>query len=52
MGQTLSEPVTNKETAICQDDNYKVNLCDDSCERILLDSPDYCVVIIYNPPVP
>jgi hypothetical protein len=25
MGQTLSEPVTNKETAICQDDNYKVN---------------------------
>lgn len=24
MGQTLSEPVTNKETAICQDDNYKV----------------------------
>jgi hypothetical protein len=26
MGQTLSEPVTNKETAICQDDNYKVNI--------------------------
>lgn len=25
MGQTLSEPVTNKETAICQDDFYKVN---------------------------
>lgn len=25
MGQTLSEPVTNKETAICQDDNYKVS---------------------------
>lgn len=25
MGQTLSEPVTNKETAICQDDYYKVN---------------------------
>ncbi|KAG5680583.1 hypothetical protein PVAND_010080 [Polypedilum vanderplanki] len=24
MGQTLSEPVTAKETAICQDDNYKV----------------------------
>lgn len=24
MGQTLSEPVTNKETAICQDENYKV----------------------------
>ncbi|CRL02198.1 CLUMA_CG015126, isoform A [Clunio marinus] len=24
MGQTLSEPVTNKETAICQDDFYKV----------------------------
>lgn len=25
MGQTLSEPVTNKETAVCQDDYYKVN---------------------------
>lgn len=25
MGQTLSEPVTNKETAVCQDDFYKVN---------------------------
>lgn len=25
MGQTLSEPVTNKETAICQDDFYKVS---------------------------
>lgn len=24
MGQTLSEPVTAKETAICQDENYKV----------------------------
>lgn len=24
MGQTLSEPVTAKETAVCQDDNYKV----------------------------
>lgn len=24
MGQTLSEPVTVKETAICQDENYKV----------------------------
>lgn len=25
MGQTLSEPVTAKETAVCQDDNYKVS---------------------------
>lgn len=24
MGQTLSEPVTSKETAICQNDFYKV----------------------------
>lgn len=31
MGQTLSEPVTNKETAICQDENYKVSSRDDSC---------------------
>lgn len=28
MGQTLSEPVTNKETAICQDDFYKVSSAD------------------------
>lgn len=26
MGQTLSEPVTAKETAVCQDDNYKVKM--------------------------
>lgn len=30
MGQTLSEPVTNKETAICQDENYKVSVANDS----------------------
>lgn len=26
MGQTLSEPVTAKETAVCQDENYKVRI--------------------------
>lgn len=34
MGQTLSEPVTNKETAICQDDNYKVSFSADDSRRI------------------
>lgn len=33
MGQTLSEPVTNKETAICQDDNYKVSFFPDESFR-------------------
>lgn len=35
MGQTLSEPVTNKETAICQDDNYKVIILHDSFKLFL-----------------
>ena len=30
MGQTLSEPVTNKETAVCQDEFYKVKQKDES----------------------
>ena len=42
MGQTLSEPVTNKETAICQDDNYKVIFLDDSFNCSFPDSKLRC----------
>jgi hypothetical protein len=48
MGQTLSEPVTNKETAICQDDNYKVSFfpLDESSvgAKIFGFRPNNCVV--------
>lgn len=52
MGQTLSEPVTNKETAICQDEFYKVtsgwSLC--SGGKISENSWNNCVAIVLNPP--
>lgn len=42
MGQTLSEPVTAKETAVCQDDNYKVSIVTFLC---ISGVPMNCVVI-------
>jgi hypothetical protein len=52
MGQTLSEPVTNKETAICQDEYYKViNIVSADSSEIKLKTTN-CVfaIIIHNPP--